>query len=563
MEFDELLITTGVDALVRLVKEKKRIELSIASQLLDIPPQTLEEWGRILEEEGIIKIEYSLTKIFFLWVEPTAEQVATEKAEFYEERKGIEQEIKSLKATIVPEIANLETLKTDFSQFYDKLYPKLVELEKTIDALSTKDNAAVAPYIEKIRETQNRLNELEANVTSIKAELEDVNKQIMSKPGPNVKSVEKFESMKSDFEEIKKEFEELREKSKAVSYTVPKEMPQLADIRKKFELLKTEFNNVKKLTVVLREDFKNMRESSELLKSIGSSITKYEEEIHDAKKDVGELSKALTDIKNRSSALAEKVKEQSDVLDRFADSIDIAKNILTKFPSQDEFVEKLDDLTKTGNDVQERLKVMDTLLSSFSAPNALVVKFERLNSEINSKLAEMEKEAELLTKTVDEENTAYATFQRIKERAAVSLAAYNSQLKDINAEILKLKSESAAAEEQLAKSLREYGARLGQKDMREVIKMAEGIKEKKELLDQISVSVDTLSENADNLNKRLTLLAKEAALLEIRTGGDGGAPTKTEGEIRQQLMLSKDEEAEFRKKREELRDLIRKLWEEG
>ena len=31
MEFDELLITTGVDALVRLVKEKQRIELEEAA----------------------------------------------------------------------------------------------------------------------------------------------------------------------------------------------------------------------------------------------------------------------------------------------------------------------------------------------------------------------------------------------------------------------------------------------------------------------------------------------------------------------------------------------------
>ena len=69
-EFDELLITTGVDALVRLVKEKEKIELAIAAKTLGIPQSTIEDWAHILEEEGIISIDYSLTKIYLSWVVP-------------------------------------------------------------------------------------------------------------------------------------------------------------------------------------------------------------------------------------------------------------------------------------------------------------------------------------------------------------------------------------------------------------------------------------------------------------------------------------------------------------
>ena len=57
-------------------------------------------------------------------------------------------------------------------------------------------------------------------------------------------------------------------------------------------------------------------------------------------------------------------------------------------------------------------------------------------------------------------------------------------------------------------------------------------------------------------------------MLEIRAssggaGASGDGASKSEGEVRQQINLTKDEEAEFRKKREELRDLIKKLWEDG
>ncbi len=94
MEFDELLITTGVDALVRLVKEKQKIELDEASSLLNIPQETIEDWTRVLEEEGILRIEYRLTRVFLVWVKPTEEEVATEKAivlrgeERHRERSG-------------------------------------------------------------------------------------------------------------------------------------------------------------------------------------------------------------------------------------------------------------------------------------------------------------------------------------------------------------------------------------------------------------------------------------------------------------------------------------------
>jgi hypothetical protein len=71
MEFDELLITTGVDALVRLVKERQRIELEDAAGTLNIPLETIEDWARVLEEEGILSIEYRLTRIYLVWIQPT------------------------------------------------------------------------------------------------------------------------------------------------------------------------------------------------------------------------------------------------------------------------------------------------------------------------------------------------------------------------------------------------------------------------------------------------------------------------------------------------------------
>jgi len=50
-------ISTAVDSLVELIKEKKRILLEEASKELKIPENIIMEWATFLEEEGILNID--------------------------------------------------------------------------------------------------------------------------------------------------------------------------------------------------------------------------------------------------------------------------------------------------------------------------------------------------------------------------------------------------------------------------------------------------------------------------------------------------------------------------
>ncbi len=97
-----------------------------------------------------------------------------------------------------------------------------------------------------------------------------------------------------------------------------------------------------------------------------------------------------------------------------------------------------------------------------------------------------------------------------------------------------------------------------------MVKFAQDIKEKKQSLDEIKDSLGSLADMADNLNKRLVLLSREAKLLELRAAE--GAPAAEMGErekiLKDQLKLTEREELEFKKKREELKKLIQQLWEE-
>lgn len=61
---NDVILSTGVDSLMKLVRDRGRIELRDAAVELGISQGVLEEWAKVLEKEGIIKIEYLFTKVY-------------------------------------------------------------------------------------------------------------------------------------------------------------------------------------------------------------------------------------------------------------------------------------------------------------------------------------------------------------------------------------------------------------------------------------------------------------------------------------------------------------------
>jgi len=60
----EEVITTGVDALLDLLRESDKIALGDAASKLNVPIDTLQSWVDFLVEERIVGIEYTFTKPF-------------------------------------------------------------------------------------------------------------------------------------------------------------------------------------------------------------------------------------------------------------------------------------------------------------------------------------------------------------------------------------------------------------------------------------------------------------------------------------------------------------------
>ena len=76
------IIETGVDKLVKLVKDSGRISMPDAAKQLGVSNEVVEEWADFLEEEGIVSIEHSLTKPYLVERKLTKIEVEKKEKEF-------------------------------------------------------------------------------------------------------------------------------------------------------------------------------------------------------------------------------------------------------------------------------------------------------------------------------------------------------------------------------------------------------------------------------------------------------------------------------------------------
>ncbi|MFH1393557.1 MAG: hypothetical protein ABII71_01930 [Candidatus Micrarchaeota archaeon] len=573
MEFDELLITTGVDALVRLVKRKGKIELEECSRLLNIPISTIEEWARVLEEEGILSMEYRLTKIYIVWVTPTESEIEEERESFYSERETLQKEVEGVKTRISPEIESISELEAQFEEFYKKVHPRLEKLEKAASPALAKRALAEGSFdtkSDKLDELAGRLDEVKQSLSEALSELDTMGKGI--KAGKSTLSLERIEQLKKELAELEKEGDALRERTAQQQKGLPQDvkLPDMHEIKNKFEAMRKEFTDIKSRNARLREELINIQETQGILSEVTSSLKGHEKQMTKLQKDVAATLKEADVLEKRSSEIVKHVRENADTVERFADSLEVARGILTRFPSAKKLADEVEKIKEEEARVEEQNNSLKKILDAVGGRQVTIREFEELSKRIGHKVESLRRESDSLSASLEDEKSTYLTFQKIKERIAPSIDNYRKELEGLDNEMKKAKEDVLAAKKEAKEEMAKFKSTLKGKEVGEVSKLAEEVRAKREALDNIRASLQELKSASENLNKRVTLLSREARLLELRGGGGAPPPTEpssgeapTPKEVKDRLELTKDEEKEFKRKRTELKRLIKKLWEES
>lgn len=63
-----LYISTHVDEVMDILRTRHTMELKELADIVGLPESRVENWCNVLEEQGLIKLEHRLTKIFVHWI---------------------------------------------------------------------------------------------------------------------------------------------------------------------------------------------------------------------------------------------------------------------------------------------------------------------------------------------------------------------------------------------------------------------------------------------------------------------------------------------------------------
>ena len=558
MEFDELLVTTGVDALVRLVREKQKIELELASKILKIDMDQIEEWARVLDEEGIIRIDYYLTKVYLSWVSVTQEEAKKEETTIYRTKDEISSKASQLKSKIEPEVQSIKEMEESFDEFYKKIHPRMEKIESALEKIPDINdiiNQVYGKHKEKAEDISRKLSEIQNSHSTIKTEVEKIKNEILNR---KEKDLEEIGKLRGDIEGIKEDLSKVEKKIDETKKIMPQDVQKL-DISKKVEKIKSEFTEMARSNSKIREDMRNLTEISQISESITDAIKKHEDKTEKLRIQMREMAKTIEEVQKRSTEVLSEIKSDTEIVERFADSIDVAKEIMEKFPSQKNITKQIEMITENEKKLESKIDSMQKFLAEMEGPIDIIKEFKKVQKKAEDIRNQIVAESDEIFKAVEEEGSTYVTFQKIKEKAVASLEGYTTQLSEVEKRIESIKKD---LEDATKLDIKDYKEKISKDELGELTMFLEeigDIKKKKELIEEVREKIETVSDSADSLNKRLNLLAKQASMLSIRTGEKREA---VEEEVKNQINLSRDEELEFAKKREELKNLIKKLWEE-
>lgn len=128
-------ITTGVDRLVEIISEKKRIELEAAAKILGVGKDVVQEWAQFLEEEGIVTIDYNLSKVWISERKINKEDVLTNVKEISSEKEAFTRKIDVAINSIKEETSDFELIRTEFLNIQGNIKEEIDVLKKQLAEL--------------------------------------------------------------------------------------------------------------------------------------------------------------------------------------------------------------------------------------------------------------------------------------------------------------------------------------------------------------------------------------------------------------------------------------------
>ncbi|MBA3064390.1 hypothetical protein FP803_03045, partial [Candidatus Woesearchaeota archaeon] len=261
------LLKTGVDRLVSLIQEKKRISVPQAAKELGVSPVVVEEWADFLEEESIISTDYKFATLWLIERKLTKKDVEEKIKSFHGKKEIIVRKAESLSSFLDKNGDNLSRIRNEFKSIKEHIHADAGKVRKELEELE--------------------------KYTELKKNIDD---QIKVQ---DQQFTDKIKEMDRQIVNAQKKYEDILRKIGVEEKILRAEKLKEISTKKSEEALKQKLEKINKITDRLNER----------LKLQDASVEDSEFHIENMKKLAESTKKTLTEQKNKMLSLAKESKE--------------------------------------------------------------------------------------------------------------------------------------------------------------------------------------------------------------------------------------------------------------
>jgi hypothetical protein len=133
-------IETGVDKLVGLIKECKKITVADAAKKLGVSKTVLQEWADFLQEEKVIDIDYKFTSTWLIEKKMTEEDIKNKKSEFESLKDNFIRKVETSIESVNHETLGLEKIRSEFDVIKKEISFELEKVQAEVKELESYEN---------------------------------------------------------------------------------------------------------------------------------------------------------------------------------------------------------------------------------------------------------------------------------------------------------------------------------------------------------------------------------------------------------------------------------------
>ncbi len=271
------LITTGVDQLVQLLRERKRISLAEAAKQLAVPRELVEEWTDFLEERGLVKLEYKFTTPYLVYTKPTAETVRKTEKSFQNKREAFQRQVESTLRVIQQHAAGLLDVKHHLDRLNAEIEEKVKHIREELQALERFDTLKKDLRKELIQEYEaqrKKLDQLTQRMEQTDKQLAEKLKEVhgayarLDKALEDLQEIQSFErKMKGTIHDLRKELERLEKRRREDERVIQEEQKRIGLLRKTIQRLESQLQAYRNQLRPLMAEYARMQKDWEKAKN--------------------------------------------------------------------------------------------------------------------------------------------------------------------------------------------------------------------------------------------------------------------------------------------------------